>query len=34
MFLKYPLKSFKNFIKLISSFIFLKLELVKLDLFE
>lgn len=34
MLLKYLLRSFKNFMKLTSSFSFLKIELVQLDLFE
>jgi hypothetical protein len=33
MLLKHPLKRFENFIKLASSFNFLKLDLVELDLF-
>jgi hypothetical protein len=33
VFLNHYLKSFKNFMKLTYSFIFLKLELVELDLF-
>jgi hypothetical protein len=32
-FLKHPFRSFENFMKLVSSFIFLKLKLVKLDPF-
>jgi hypothetical protein len=34
VFVKHPLKSFVNFMKVVSSFNFLKLELVKFDLLE
>jgi hypothetical protein len=33
VFLKHPTRSFENFMKIPSSFSFLKLELVELDLF-
>jgi hypothetical protein len=33
IFLKHPLRSFKSFIKLATSFSFFKLELVELNLF-